>query len=79
MKSGAFSENVVFPDKFCHPDHIPTINVLEGAIVANLQDVVLIGYTQDGEEYIAASMKSPKEAAYMFARAHLNMLRQSDA
>jgi hypothetical protein len=79
LKSGAFADNVVYPFDFERPDRIPSINVLEGAIIENLRDVVLIGYTQDGQEYIAGSMKSPKEAAYMFARAHLNMLRQSDA
>ena len=78
FKSGAFAENVSYPSQFKTPKSIPAINVLEGAIIEGLQDVVLIGYRQDGSEYIAGSFTDAKKAGYMFARGHLEMLRQSD-
>lgn len=79
FKTGAFVENVVYPHGFKKAENIPPINVLEGAVLENLRDVVLIGYTQDDQEYIAGTMRSPKDAAYMFGRAQLNMLRKADS
>lgn len=78
FKNGAHAGNVVYPREFRIAESIPTINVLEGAILANLRDVVLIGYREDGSEYIAGSFTSPKEAAYMFGRGQLNMMRVGD-
>lgn len=77
-KTGRNAENVEFPEEFLPAETIPVIAVLEGAAMANLRDVVLIGYEQDGTEYIAGSVRSPKDGAYMFARGQLNMLRAGD-
>ena len=78
FKEGAFAENVVYSAEFPLAEYIPTINVLQGAILQNLRTVVLIGYDQSGHEYVAGSMKNPKEAAYLFGRGQLNMLRRGD-
>lgn len=77
-KSGAFAESVVFPDEFLVAEPRPSINILQGAILENLREVALVGYTQDGQEYVA-STSNAKDTAYLFARANLIMLRQSDA
>lgn len=80
FKSGAFADEVIYPDKFWKGPRsdVPVINVLEGAAIANLRAVAIIGYEQDGTEYIASSMANPKEAAYLYARGHLDMLRRGD-
>ena len=78
FKSGAFAEDVIFPCEFLSPENLPAINILEGAAVRNLRDIVLIGYEQDGTEHIAGSMRDPKKAAYMFGRGQLGMLRLAD-
>lgn len=57
---------------------VPVINVLHGAAESMLREIVLIGYDVDGREYIAGSTSNAQRAAYMFARGHLNMLREAD-
>lgn len=76
FKTGPLAENV---EHICADDTgVPVVNVLHGAAEAMLTDVVLIGYDADGQEYIAGSVGDPQRTAYMFARAHLNMLRHGD-
>lgn len=78
FKSGAFAgDDVVYPREF-RGENLPAINILEGAAMANLTDVVLIGYEPNGEEYIAGTMRCNKKAAYMFARGQFDMLRRGD-
>lgn len=74
FKTGPFVDDVIFSSEFKCPDHLPAINILEGAILQNLQDVVLIGYGPDGSEYIATTMLNVKEASFMFGRGQLSML-----
>lgn len=78
FKSGPYAENVVYPEQFPTAERIPVSNVLHGAILAGLRDVVIMGYQQDGKEYIASSISNPKEASYMFGRGQLQCLREGD-
>ena len=75
FKSGATADNVHYLPR---DKDLPAINVLEGAIMENLQSVVLIGYDQNGNEYVASSFNSHKESAYLLARAHMRMLNLDD-
>lgn len=76
-KTGPLAENVthIGPDG---KKDVPAMSVLQGAAEAMLYDLVLIGYDQDGQEYIAGTMANQQRAAYMFARGHLHMLRDAD-
>ncbi len=49
-------------------ENIPAHDVLMGACLYNLKDVVVFGYDQDGNEEIFGSVPSSKEAHYMFSR-----------
>jgi len=79
LKSGLFAENVVTTEKFEPEGDISALQVLEAAIMANLRSVVLIGYDQDDNEYIAGTYVDPKQTAYLFGRGQLDMLRRGDA
>lgn len=68
----------VIPLKSYAEEGVPVDNVLKGAYEAGCYALVLFGYDRDGKEYIAGSMQNCKEAAYMFARGHLAMLREAD-
>jgi hypothetical protein len=72
FKNGATADNILY---LPHDKDLPPINTLEAAIVANLRGVVLIGYDQNGNEYMACSLDSYKESAYLFARGHMHMLK----
>lgn len=76
-KDGALAENVIILDTY-GPEDIPVDDVLKGAYNAGCYALVLFGYDRDGKEYVAGSMRNVKEAAYMFARGQLAMLRQAD-
>lgn len=56
----------------------PVINVLQGAAEEMLKAVCVIGYDSNNQEYIACSYSNPKEAAYLFGRGQLFMIRQAD-
>lgn len=77
-KNGALADNVE-PLPNIQPHDIPVDNVLKGAWEANLKDVVLLGITEEGCEYIASATCKTERAAYMFSRGQLFMLRQADA
>jgi len=79
FKSGAHAENVVFPDEFDAATDIPVINVLEGAALAGLERVALIGYDENGVEYLASSVRRPEEAAYMLERGKYMIMRIIDS
>lgn len=76
-KDGVHADNVD-----CHPDRgavdIPARDVLVGAINADLTNVVIAGYDQNGREYIAGSFANIGEGAYMFGRGQLTLLRYGD-
>lgn len=74
-KNGQLAENVV---TLRHDKDIPVINVLQGAFEELLSSICIIGYDKNGKEYVATSYSSPQDAAYLFARGQLFMLRQSD-
>lgn len=75
-KDGVHAENVEF-----HPDRdrcgISADEILIAAI-GKLHEVVIIGYEQDGYEYIAGNSATLKDAAYLFSRGQLTMLRYAD-
>ena len=76
-KDGAHAENVIC-SKYRGNDHIPVRDVLIGAYEENLREVVVAGYNQDGEEIFFGSNPNCKEAAYLFSRGQLAMLRYAD-
>jgi hypothetical protein len=51
--------------------------VLEAAL-GKLSDVVIIGYTHDGEEYFASSEANGAEVVWLLERAKLQLLRMGD-
>jgi hypothetical protein len=53
-------------------------DVLKGAYEADLIDVVVVGYTRDGNEYIAGTPVDISRAHFMFSRGALAMLRVAD-
>lgn len=56
---------------------IPPNRVLEGAI-GQLKEVVLIGVTKNGEEYLAASDSDPKLMSWLIERAKYKIMKISD-
>ena len=77
-KSGAFAENVVCLDNYQQEDGTTVENVLRGAYEAGLRDIVVMGYKEDGSEYVAGSTKNVHKTHYMFSRGALIMMRQAD-
>jgi len=78
FKTGPFVDNVIYPPELKRPENLPVLNILQGAAIQNLTDVVLFGYKQNGDEYCAGSMNNVKIAAYLFGRGQLDMLRHGD-
>jgi len=78
FKSGAFADNVLYSPDFARPEYLPVNNILEGAMLAGLKHVVLVGIRHDGSEYIAGTFKCHAQAAYLFGRGELDMLRRGD-
>lgn len=79
FKHGVFAPNVVHP--FEHDGDgkdTPVLQVLQGAMLANLTDIVIMGFEEDGSEYCASSSHKADLCAYMFGRGQLIMLRQGD-
>lgn len=70
------SDNVVVLPVLTTLD-IPAERVLQGAILAGLESVVVVGVDKDGNEY-AASSHGAAEAVWMMERAKLNLLRSDD-
>lgn len=74
-KNGQLAENVYTLN---FGQDVPVINVLQGAAEEMLKTICIIGYDINNKEYIASSYKNPKDAAYLFGRGHLFMLREGD-
>lgn len=52
---------------------MPTDTILEGAL-GKLESVIVLGYTNDGEEYFAASMADGADALWHLQRAAHKLL-----
>lgn len=59
-------------------DEIPPAQILEAALAANLKDVVVLGYTQTGEEYFASGIASGPEVNWLCDRAKHLLLTAVD-
>lgn len=57
---------------------IPPERVLEGAIKADLKDVLVVGKDKDGKLYVACSQAAYAEVILLLERAKLFCLRQID-
>jgi hypothetical protein len=53
---------------------IPVERVLEKAVEADLKTVVVLGYTQEGEEYFASSISDGGEVNWLMDRLKLQLL-----
>lgn len=79
FKTGVFAPNVVHPFDFQGEEKdTPVLQVLQGAMLANLTDVVIMGFEPDGTEYIATSTTKAELGSYMYGRGQLFMLRLGD-
>jgi hypothetical protein len=76
MWRDAMSEIVDFPG-ITRLD-IPTDRILSRALEAGLTEVVVIGCTEDGEEWFSSSIASGPEALWHLERAKLGLLRTVD-
>lgn len=56
---------------------MPPDTILEGAL-GNLESVIVLGYTNDGEEYFAASMADGADALWHLQRAAHKLLSMPD-
>src|SRR5574343_660842 len=57
---------------------VPVEKVLQGAEDANLTDVVIVGYREDGSEYFASSAADGGTVLWLLERAKLRLLRMVD-
>ena len=53
---------------------IPAERVLEWASKKDLKSVVVMGYTEDGDEYFASSIADGGEVVWLIERAKLKLL-----
>lgn len=59
--------DVVFFDGLTKLDLDPT-RIIDGAMVANLETIVVLGHTVDGQEYFASSISSGPEVLWLLKR-----------
>ena len=52
--------------------------VIEDAVKAELTDIVICGYTKDGEEYFAASFADGGEVLWLIERLKMKLLRMPE-
>lgn len=52
--------------------------ILRGALKANLSEVVIVGYDEDGTEFFSSSQPSGPDVLWMLERAKLGLLRSVD-
>lgn len=52
--------------------------VLNAALAANLERVVVVGIDEHGEEYAASSLPSAADVVWLLERAKLNLLRSCE-
>lgn len=53
---------------------IPASRVLNGALAADLDSCIVIGYNKDGSEYFSSSKADGADVLWMMERAKLNLL-----
>jgi hypothetical protein len=66
------AEVVLLPVATCHD--IPVDRVLAGAAAAGLTHIMIVGYTEDGQEYFASSMASGPECLWLLERAKAEVM-----
>lgn len=76
-------DNVIkFPDIYhmdpYRTDSVPTEKVLEGISANNLETVIVLGYTQDGEEYFASSVADGGTILWLLERLKKKLLEVPD-
>lgn len=57
---------------------MPAEKVLNGAVSAGLDCVVVVGVTKDGDEYFASSLADGGDVLWHLERAKLKLLRIAD-
>lgn len=57
---------------------IPAERVLDGAVEAKLDRVVVLGYDQNGEEYFASSIADGGDILWLMERLKLRLLRTDE-
>jgi len=57
---------------------LPPERILNAALEAGLQCVVIVGFCEDGEEYFASSIAGGPEVLWHLERAKLKLLRTVD-
>jgi hypothetical protein len=57
---------------------IPAEKVLQGATEAEMQDIMIIGYDKDGQEYFASSFSDGGKALWMMERAKRRLMDLAD-
>ena len=57
---------------------IPAERVLNRALERNLKSVIIIGETEDGEEYFCSSIASGPDVVWQLERAKLKLLRPEE-
>jgi hypothetical protein len=57
---------------------LPAEHVLRQALEAGLTDVVIVGYTEDGEEYFASSVADGGSTLWMIERCKMALLSIPD-
>ena len=57
---------------------VPAERILKAALKAGVSRVVIVGYTEDGEEYFAASIASGATVLWLLERAKLRLLTGDD-
>jgi hypothetical protein len=76
FKSGMFADNVaIMPLEYFKDYEVQPINVLEGAIMENLDHVVVAGYDKSGKEYFAGTYRDNNEKAALYMKAFLYMVK----
>lgn len=76
FKDGMLADNVIHPDFSDNTDLYPMpqpLTVLQGAAMAMLQEVAVIGYTVDGEVYIASNALLDR-TVFMFEHAKTELM-----
>jgi hypothetical protein len=68
---------VIHLNQITDMDMLPK-QILQGALEADLDGLVIIGYDKDGEEYFASSYADGGLILWLMARAKLRLLRLED-
>ena len=57
---------------------VPPDRVIEGAVEASLKSVIIIGYTEGGDEYFASSVADGGTVMFLMERAKFKLLNIVD-